>query len=1124
MIGMQTSTTKPAISAAEPLWYKDAVIYQLHVKTYCDSDGDGIGDFAGLASKLDYLQDLGVTAIWLLPFCPSPLRDDGYDIADYKNIHPAYGSLRDLKNFLTEAHLRGLRVITELVINHTSDQHPWFQRARRAKPGSRWRNWYVWSETPERYPEARIIFKDFEPSNWTWDPVAKAYYWHRFYSHQPDLNFDNPQVQRAILNVLDFWFSMGVDGLRLDAVPYLFEREGTNCENLPETHAFLKQLRAHVDRRFSDRMLLAEANQWPEDAVAYFGNCDECQMAFHFPLMPRLFMALHMEDSFPILDIMDQTPTIPDCCQWAIFLRNHDELTLEMVTDEERDYMYRVYANDPRMRINLGIRRRLFPLLGNHRRRTELMNALLFSMPGTPVIYYGDEIGMGDNIHLGDRDGVRTPMQWSADRNAGFSRANPQELYLPVTISPEYHFEVINVEVQQSNLHSVLWWMKRLIALRKRYKAFGRGSIQFLHPENNRILAFVREYGQERILVVANLSRFVQHVQLDMASYQGMTPIEIFGRTEFPVIGSRAYFLSLGPHSFYWFYLSAPEVAKEPAEIKPTMATLPQIGATAGWETILRGAAREQLEQQLPGYLQKARWFGGKARAIKRCAIRDAFPITKTTPQAEILLIQVEYMAGDPETYVLPISYCDDTGQEKLIRDFPRACIARLKFGAEGKSYLLYDATVDPSFCLQLLTMISRHRRVRANGAELVAAASRGLRELQAPADEPLLPSVMKAEQSNTSVLYGKRFILKLIRRVAPGVNPDLEIGRFLTERGFAHIPPVAGAIEIHRNRTEPITLAILQEFVPNQGDAWKFTLDQLSRYFEHALAKRLPHEDLNRISGSLTELASAELPAQAIELIGGYLQSTRLIGQRTAELHVCLASEAEAPDFRPESFSKLYQRSLYQSMRTLAAKTFPLLRRYADRLPEDTRGLAKEVLNSEKVVMDRFRSITALKITAMRIRCHGDYHLGQVLYTGRDFVIIDFEGEPARPISERKIKRSPVRDVAGMLRSFHYATYSALLAQKERGLAVEGEDWHYLELCADFWYRWVSAVFLKAYLNTAAPGGFLPQTRAEFQVLLETYLLEKSVYELGYELNNRPDWIKIPLQGIRQLVGRSAG
>ncbi len=1119
---MKTSRVKSAIMAAEPLWYKDALIYQLHVKTYCDSDGDGIGDFKGLASKLDYLQDLGVTAIWLLPFCPSPLKDDGYDIADYKNIHPAYGTLRNFKNFLTEAHRRGLRVITELVVNHTSDQHPWFQRARRAKPGSRYRDWYVWSDSAEQYKEARIIFKDFEPSNWTWDPVAKAYYWHRFYSHQPDLNFDNPQVQQAICNVLDFWFNMGVDGLRLDAVPYLFEREGTNCENLPQTHVFLKHLRAHVESKFQDRMLLAEANQWPEDAVAYFGDGNECHMAFHFPLMPRLFMALHMEDRFPIVDILDQTPSIPETCQWAIFLRNHDELTLEMVTDEERDYMYRVYANDPRMRINLGIRRRLFPLLGNHRRRTELMNALLFSMPGTPVIYYGDEIGMGDNVHLGDRDGVRTPMQWSADRNAGFSRANPQELYLPVIISPEYHFEVINAEVQQSNPHSVLWWMKRLIALRKRYKAFGRGSIEFLHPENNRILAFVRQYEQEKILVVANLSRFVQHVQLDMASYQGMTPIEIFGRTDFPVVGSKPYFLSLGPHSFYWFYLSAPVVCQEPAEITPTIATLPQIVAAGGWESLVRGAAREQLQEQLPGYLQKVRWFGGKARAIKRCTIQEVFPIAKTTPQAEILLIQLEYMAGDPETYVLPITYCDDTKQDQMIQDFPRACIARLKLGEKGKSYLLYDAIADPTFCLQVLTMISRRRHVRANGAELVTSASRALRDLQTTPDEPLQPSVMKAEQSNTSVMYGKRLILKLIRRVAPGINPDLEIGRFLTEQGFAHIPPVAGAIEIRKNRTEPITLAILQGFIPNQGDAWKFTLNGLGHYFEHVLAKRFRYEDLSRRSGSLTELAAAELPAEATELIGGYLESARLMGQRTAELHVYLASQAEAPEFVPEAFSKLYQRSLYQSMRTLAAKTFPLLRRCIDRLPEDTRDLAKAILGCEKLVMDRFRSITGLKITAMRIRCHGDYHLGQVLYTGRDFVIIDFEGEPARPISERKIKRSPVRDVAGMLRSFHYAAYSALLAQKERGLAVGGEDWHYLDLCADFWYRWVSAVFLKEYLDTSAQGGFLPQTREEFQVLLETYLLEKAVYELGYELNNRPDWVKIPLQGIWQLIRSS--
>jgi len=450
-------------SPSNVTWYKDAIIYEVHVRAFFDSVTDGIGDFGGLTQKLDYLEDLGVTAIWLLPFCPSPLRDDGYDIANYTDVHPSYGTLKDFQRFLREAHRRGLRVITELVLNHTSDQHGWFQRSRRALPGSRWRNYYVWSDTPEKYRDARIIFKDFESSNWSWDPVAKAYYWHRFYSHQPDLNWDNPEVREAMFDAMDFWLDLGIDGLRLDAVPYLFEREGTNCENLPETHQALRELRKHVDEKYQDRMLLAEANQWPEDAVAYFGQGDECHMAFHFPVMPRLFMSLRMEDRYPITDILKLTPPIPQSCQWALFLRNHDELTLEMVTDEERDYMNRTYARDREMRINLGIRRRLAPLLENDRRRIELMNALLFSLPGTPVIYYGDEIGMGDNVFLGDRNGVRTPMQWSPDRNAGFSRANPQRLYLPVNIDPEYHYETVNVEAQQNNPHSLLWWTKRLI-------------------------------------------------------------------------------------------------------------------------------------------------------------------------------------------------------------------------------------------------------------------------------------------------------------------------------------------------------------------------------------------------------------------------------------------------------------------------------------------------------------------------------------------------------------------------------------------------------------------------------------------------------------------------------------
>ena len=621
----------------EPLWYKDAVIYQLHVKAYADSDGDGMGDFDGLTGKLDYLASLGVDTLWLLPFYPSPLRDDGYDIADYSGVNPAYGDLKAFRRFLREAHRRDLKVVTELVINHTSDQHEWFQRARRAKPGSQARNFYVWSETPDKYRDARIIFKDFETSNWSWDPVAKAYYWHRFYHHQPDLNFAEPAVQKAVIQAMDLWFKMGVDGLRLDAVPYLFEAEGTNCENLPATHEFLKKLRAHVDAKFDHRMLLAEANQWPEDSVAYFGDGDECHMAFHFPVMPRLYMALRMEDRFPVIDILEQTPAIPETAQWATFLRNHDELTLEMVTDEDRDYMYRSYAADRRARINLGIRRRLAPLMGNDRRRMELMNSLLCSLPGTPVLYYGDEIGMGDNIYLGDRNGVRTPMQWSSDRNAGFSRANPQRLFLPVIVDPEYHYEAINVEAQEGNPHSLLWWMRRLIALRKRYRAFSRGTIEFLLPANHKVLAFLRRHGDQCLLVVANLSRYVQHVELDLKGMApdavGATPVELFGRTPFPRVGEWPYLLTLGPHGFYWFSLEHERVEvtaqPEPRHVPAATDSLPSIAGAGDWKQLLGGEGRAALEAALEPILLARRWFGGKARAIRRATVVEMVPLAR---------------------------------------------------------------------------------------------------------------------------------------------------------------------------------------------------------------------------------------------------------------------------------------------------------------------------------------------------------------------------------------------------------------------------------------------------------------------------------------------------------------
>ncbi|MEW6298560.1 MAG: maltose alpha-D-glucosyltransferase [Thermodesulfobacteriota bacterium] len=1102
----------------DPLWYKNAVIYELHVRAFSDSTGDGVGDFRGLTQKLDYLHDLGVTAVWLLPFCPSPLKDDGYDMSDYTDVHPLYGTLADFEAFLREAHRRGIRVITELALNHTSDQHPWFQRARHAKPGSPWRDFYVWSDTPERYQEARIIFKDFESSNWAWDPVARAYYWHRFYSHQPDLNYDNPRVRKAIAQAVDFWFGLGVDGLRLDAVPYLFERERTNCENLPETHGFIKELRRHVDRKFKNKMFLAEANQWPEDAAAYFGSGDECHMNFHFPLMPRLFMAIHTEDRFPIIDILQQTPPIPETCQWGIFLRNHDELTLEMVTDEERDYMYRVYAQDPQARINLGIRRRLAPLLGNHRRRIELMNGLLFSLPGSPIIYYGDEIGMGDNVYLGDRNGVRTPMQWSGDRNAGFSRANPQRLYLPVIIDPEYHYEAVNVEAQQNNPHSLLWWMKRLIALRKRFKAFGSGTLELLHPENRKILAFLRRYHDECILVVANLSRFVQYVELDLSAFQGVTPVEMFGRVTFPRVGELPYLLTLGPHSFYWFTLE-PRPVEAPVAIEAQERQVPTVPVDGAWERLFQGKARATLESVLPNYLRTRRWFGGKARPLRAAAIPEVVPFPYDGSHGAYLIsVVVSYVDGDPETYVLPVTVATGEQAERLRKESPHLVIARLRSGEEEG--VLYDALYEKGFCQALLAAIARRRRFKGTAGELAAVQTSAFRKLRDVGAAPLDPALSRAEQSNTSIVYGDQLILKLFRRVAQGVNPDLEIGRFLTEKvAFPHTPPVLGAFEYRQAQREPVTVGILHKFVPNQGDAWKYTLDTLDHYFEQALARRDVHEP-PLSHRPLVAVSEEELPDAVREAIGSYLVSAQLLGQRTAEMHIALASGGEEPNFAPEPFSTLYQRSIYQSMRSTAAQSFQLLRRRLQGLSQPLREEAQGILAREGEVLQRFQAILGRKITAMRIRCHGDYHLGQVLHTGKDFVIIDFEGEPVRPLSERRIKRSPLRDVAGMIRSFHYAAYTALFKQEAAGgYASHPEAVATLELWARVWYVWVSATFLRTYREVASRAPFLPHTREELQVLMDAYLLEKAVYELGYELNNRPDWIRVPLRGIAQLL-----
>ncbi|WP_425158741.1 maltose alpha-D-glucosyltransferase [Candidatus Binatus sp.] len=1114
---MATNNQSENNSRSDPLWYKDAIFYELRVRSFFDSNADGVGDFPGLTAKLDYLHSLGVTTLWLLPFYPSPMRDDGYDISDYTNIHPSCGTLRDFKIFVREAHRRGLKIVTELVLNHTSDRHEWFQRARRSPAGSIFRDYYVWSDTPERFKDARIIFQDFEPSNWSWDPVAKAYYFHRFYSHQPDLNYDNPAVVREIRKVMSFWLGLGVDGLRLDAVPYLFKREGTNCENLPETHAFLRELRAYIDSKFPNRMLLAEANQWPEDAVAYLAEGKECNMAFHFPLMPRMFMAVRMEDRFPLTDIWAQTPEIDPTCQWALFLRNHDELTLEMVTDEERDYMYRAYAQDARMRVNLGIRRRLAPLLGNHRRTIELNNALLCSLPGTPVIYYGDEIGMGDNVYLGDRDGVRTPMQWSADRNAGFSTANPQRLILPVIIDPEYHYQSVNVEAHESNRHSLLWWMRRLLALRKQIKAFGRGTMEFLSPENSHVLAFIRAYEDEQILVVANLSRFVQYVELDLAKFKGTTPVELFGRTPFPPIGDLPYLLTLGPHGFFWFSIEQPKTttAADRSEYE-----IPRIEMNASFDGFLRGESRQQLERLLPAYLRHCRWFRSKTRPITAVHITEAMPMAEGPAVAHLTLLNVEYSSSEPETYLLPLAIATGDRARDVRSRWPEHVIAEVTSSrSNGDSDgILFDAAVDPDFLTTLLEIIARRRRHRGSVGELLPGVTQAFHQLRGDPETPLEPRVLKAEQSNSSIVYGDRFIIKLFRCIEDGLNPDLEIGRFLTTHAlFSHVPPLAGWIDYSSENGDRKNIAVLQGFVPNEGDAWQFTLGELHRYLENAATRSEPPPATDK---TLYELLAVKEPDPlAAELIGHYLDAARLMGKRLAELHHALTSTTDDLEFAPEPYSTLYQRSTYQSMQNLLARVMRMLNSRASIVPKDLRDLAQLVSSHQREIAARFDAFLRCRLTIDRMRIHGDLHLGQILYTGRDFAIIDFEGEPARPLSERRLKRAGLRDVAGMLRSFHYAALTSTVEQLRIG-ALGKFDFAGMAPWSNFWRTWSSWAFMKGYLEAGGHASFIPKSEDELRIVLDAFVMDKAIYELGYELNNRPDWLLIPLLSLGQSLG----
>ena len=1275
---------KKLASALDPLWYKDAIIYELHVRAFADSNNDGIGDFPGLMSKLDYLQELGVTCLWLLPFFPSPLRDDGYDISNYVDVNPSYGTLSDFKAFLDAAHQRNMQVMIELVINHTSDQHPWFKAARLAPPGSPQRDMYVWTENDQKFRDARIIFTDTEKSNWTWDEVAKAYYWHRFFSHQPDLNFDNPLVIEEVLRAMRFWLDMGVDALRLDAIPYLVERDATNCENLPETHVIIKRLRAAIDDGYANRLILAEANQWPADVRPYFGDGDECHMAFHFPLMPRIYMALRQEDRLPITDIMAQTPPIPDNCQWGLFLRNHDELTLEMVTDDERDYMYFAYSADPRMRINVGIRRRLAPLVDNNRRRIELLNSILFSFPGTPIIYYGDEIGMGDNIYLGDRNGVRTPMQWTSDRNAGFSKCDPARLYFPVIMDPIYGYQVVNVEAQQSDQSSLLHWNRNMIALRKLFQVFGRGTLTFLNPSNRKILAYLREWDrgdgtQETILCVANLSRFAQPVSLDLSAFTGMEPVEMLGYVSFPTITESPYSLSIAPYSFIWLELQPAGVKVEELpdlSLEPPPQNSPEEFAaldllTKGWPGFLAGHGLSVLENAMAAWLPKQRWFGAKTRKIQSVRVIDwaelpasvaantivppssELPVASSIPSA-LFYFEIDYGNSACDVYQAPIAFSAGVDADELTANFPQSILAMLP--SPAGTGVVHDAAVREDFRHALLTLIERNATLPVSSrreaalqvaASLAAAATgnsaaaeensgeaadvlahperathspagagevhlrphevfpasdqasatvpgapavdsavpsahpippphpltpvtvapapitaqpgeaatapRSIAPAPSPnaqrnqprespsAGDPVPPSgrldarassafnavydgqrlasrVGSAEQSNTSILYGKKLILKLFRRLQPGENPDVEIGRFLTEVArFPRIPVFLGDISVCPERGQRTTIGMLQGLVANEGDGWQWFLDRLPGFFTSV--SNLPVPPAIPPAGFFSR---RDPHPTVVENAPALIEAAVLLGRRTAEMHLALATPTEdsafaAEPLTPEDLARDARRidaQIITALDALKSKFLSLNDVFADD--------AALLLSRRRELLRRAHAIENIEAAGKRIRIHGDYHLGQTLRTAGDqqtgdFVLLDFEGEPARPLVERRQKQSPLKDVAGMVRSFSYAAFSGLdhFTAENNGQNPSPES---LFAWANLWQNSASAAFLNAYRDTVAASRDLLPPPEHAQSLFTAYLMEKALYELLYELNNRPTWLRIPIGGILSM------
>jgi maltose alpha-D-glucosyltransferase/alpha-amylase len=1054
------------------LWYKDAVIYQLHVKAYADGDGDGIGDFSGLIEKLPYIKDLGATAIWLLPFYPSPLRDDGYDISEYKGVNPSYGTMRDVRAFIKAAHKLDIRIITELVVNHTSDQHPWFQRARRAPKGSFYRNFYVWSDSPEKYAGTRIIFTDTESSNWAWDGVAGEFYWHRFFSHQPDLNFDHPPVFDAIVDVMRFWFNLGVDGMRLDAVPYLYEREGTSSENLPETHVALKRLRAVLDAEFPDRLLLAEANMWPEDVNAYFGDGDECQMAFHFPLMPRMFMSIAEEDRYPLYDIMRQTPQIPANCQWAIFLRNHDELTLEMVTDRERAFMYSIYARETRARINVGIRRRLAPLMENDRRKIELMTSLLLSMPGTPIVYYGDEIGMGDNIYLGDRDGVRTSMQWSADRNGRFSRADTQRLFLPPIMDPVYGYASTNAEAQERSASSLLHWMRRIIGVRQAHRVFGRGTITFLHPNNRHVAAYVREYEGEIVLCVANLSRASQAVSLDLSRYAGRTPVEMIGWSPFPPILDDRYTITLHGHAFFWFVLATAADAPVPMEIaSPQPPEFITVVLPQGRASLLTPAARLTLERDVLPNALAVRDLLLPEQLGTALRVEDIVALGAADDAPSLAILG---LAANEEAFILPAKLAHATEREWSLPEL-RAAFAKTRTGPrEG---LLLDASIDDDLWCGLFTALQSDARFAGTHGTLACEPTWSLEALAI--DNATNVRRPQSGDRRLSAVIGETVLISLYRRTVTGINPAIELARTLHEQSFQHTAPLLGTFTYRTDDGGEVGVGLARRYILAQGDCWSVLRTLLMRALAAADDDRGP---IDRILG--------------------------LTGRRLAEMHAAFA-RSDHPAFVPRPYADADALVLQAELRALAHRAFAQIA--LDASPEAAAALAL------RPQIDGFIADAPLA-GARALRVHGDFHLARVLVTESDVLIIDpGVGEAVRPAAQRRRLFSPYADVATMIRSLDEVTFAAAF-DVSTDPTVDSE--HVVPTLRGI-VRAAATTFVRSYLARAKELDVIDD-RDDVRGLIDVFLVRATFEAIVRQAHPRPERMRDLYAGFTRIFERS--